>query len=340
MYEAILLSKSVTIAGTTAGPGEKAHGSVSVPGLFADGQPYEVPFTVYNGVGDGPNLYIQIAQHPAETWGLEGVYNVLSTLDPEALNGVVTFSLPNTVGFRFATYFPPQITHDINRVGKGDPDGTLMERMVDAWWTNFVKGRADYVIDIHGVPPKTFVYYEAEGVSPGVSKEVAERSERMALLYSADFVQKQLEAYGGGSSFRGACVDHGIPAIVPEVSPQGASITERGLRNIMVDLGMIEGEIVLPPVQYILNWTSDRKASSVATSVGGCLIPKVEIGDIVEEGDEVAVIYSPQTFEVLETLRAHRDGYVSTIRKYPVKSVGEAVMSILEILDVVKNNGP
>jgi len=333
------LPKSVKIAGTTAEPGEKAQGSVNVPGLFADGRPYEVPFIIYNGVGEGPNLYIQIAQHPGETWGLEGVYNVLSTLDPEALNGVVTFSLPNVVGFRFATYFPPQITHDINRVGKGRPDGSLMERMVDAWWTNFVEGKADYVIDIHGVPPKTFVYYEAEGVSPGIAPEVAEASERMALLYSADFVQKQLEAYGGGSSFRGACVDHGIPAIVPEVSPEGASITERGLRNIMVDLGMIEGEIELPPVQYVLNWTSDRKATSVTTSVGGCLIPKVEIGDVVEEGDEVAVIYSPRTFEVLETLRAHREGYVSTIRKYPVKSAGETVMSILEILDVVKNSG-
>ena len=332
------MSKSVTIAGTTAGPGEKALGSVLVPGLFADGRPYEVPFMIYNGVGEGPNLYLQIAQHPGETWGLEGVYNVLSNLDLDALNGVVTFSIPNAVGFRFATYFPPLITHDINRVGKGRPDGSLMERMVDAWWTNFVEGRADYVIDIHGVPPKTFVYYEAEGVSPGVPGEVAEKSERMALLYSADFVQKQLEPYGGGASFRGACVDHGIPAIVPEVSPEGASITERGLRNIMVDLGMIEGEIVLPPVQYVLNWTTDRTATSVSTSLGGCLIPKVEIGDVVEKGDEVAVIYSPRTFEVLETLRAHRDGYVSTIRKYPVKSAGETVMSILEILDVVKNN--
>ena len=64
----------------------------------------------------------------------------------------------------------------------------------------------------------------------------------------------------------------------------------------------------------------------------------VRIGDVVEEGDEVAVIYSPRSFEVLETLKAHRDGYVSTIRKYPVKSAGEAVMSILEILDVVKNS--
>ena len=331
------MSKSVAIAGVKAEPGEKAHGAVAVPDLFADGQPMEIPFIIFNGAEDGPRLYIQVAQHPAETWGLEGVYNVLSGLDPGELSGVVTFSLPNPVGFRFASYFPPRITHDINRVGSGDPDGSLMERIVHAWWVNFVEGRADYVVDIHGVPPATFVYYEAHGVSPGVPEEVAEKSERMALLYSCDFVLKQLEAYGGGSSFRGACVDHGIPAIVPEVAPDGAAVTERGIRNIMVDLGMIEGEIELPPLQHILNWTADRKAAAVACSVGGCFIPKVEIGDVVETGDEVGVMYSPRTFKEVETLRAHRDGYISSIRNYPVKTAGESVMSILEVLDVVEN---
>jgi predicted deacylase len=170
-----------------------------------------------------------------------------------------------------------------------------------------------------------------------VPEEVAEKSERMALLYSCDFVLKQLEPYGGGTSFRGACVDHGIPAIVPEVAPGGADVTERGVRNIMVDLGMMEGEIELPEEQHILKWVADRRAAAVATNKGGCFIPSVEMGDVVEEGDEVGVVYSPRTFEVIETLRAHRNGYVSSIRKYPVKSAGEAVMSILEILEVVRN---
>jgi hypothetical protein len=49
-------------------------------------------------------------------------------------------------------------------------------------------------------------------------------------------------------------------------------------------------------------------------------------------------MYSPRTFKEIETLTAHQDGYVSTIRKYPVKLVGEAVMSIHEILEVVENS--
>lgn len=331
------MNKRITIAGVTADPGKKAYGVVTVKNLFADGQPMEIPFIIFNGSNDGPRLHIQIAQHPTEIHGLEGIRRVLAELDPTTISGVITFSLPNPVGFRFATYFGRLITHDINRVGTGDPNGSLMERIVNAWWVNFVKDRADYVIDFHGTPPETFVYYEAHGVSPGVPEEVAEKSERMAKLFSAEMLKKEMEDYGGGKSFRGALVDNGIPAIVPEVAPNGAEISERGLQNILVDLGMIEGKIELPAKQYILKWTADRKAPLVTNSKGGCFIPSVKIGDIVKKGDKVGIIYSPRTLQEIETLTAHRNGYVSSIRMYPVKSAGESVMSIDEILKVIEN---
>ena len=331
------MSKSVTIAGVTAEPGKKVYGAVSVPDLFADGQPMEIPFIVFNGSKAGPRLHIQIAQHPTEVQGLEGVYKALGNLNPKKLSGVVTFSLPNPIGFRFAMYFGNLITHDINRVGYGNPNGSLMERIVYAWWINFVKDKADYVIDIHGTPPETFVYYEAHGISPGVPEEVAVKSERMAKLFSAKILMKQIDPYGGGKSFRGACVDDGIPAIVPEVAPDGAKMTEKGLRNIMIDLGMIEGKIELPSKQYIVKWVADPRASAVRNTKAGAFIPSVKIGDTVKKGDKVGVIYSPRTLEEIETLKAHRDGFVSSIRTYPIKSVGETVMSIEEILEVIKN---
>lgn len=332
------MSNSVTIAGVTAGPGQRAYGVVTVPDLFADGQPMEIPFIIINGSGEGPRLHIQVAQHPTEVHSLEGIRNVLVDLDPRKLSGVITFSLPNPLGFRFATYFGRVITHDINRVGYGDPNGSLMERIVDAWWVNFVKDKADYVIDFHGTPPKTFVYYEAHGVSPGVPEEVAEKSERMALLFGCEIFMKQVDAYGGGNTFRGACVDHGIPAIVPEVAPGDAGLSERGLRNILVDLAMIDGKIELPAKQYVLKWTTDRGTTAVINEKAGCFIPSVKIGDMVKKGDKVGIIYSPRTFEEIETLTAHRDGYVSSIRTYPVKVVRESVMSIYEILEVIENH--
>lgn len=331
------MSRSLTIAGVTARPGEKGYGAVLLPDLFADGQPMELPFIIINGSEEGPRLYIQIAQHPTEVYALEGVYKVLGDLNPKKLSGSVTFSIPNPVGFRFAMYFGSLITHDINRVGLGDPNGSLMQRIVNAWWTNFVKDKADYVIDLHGTPQETFVYYEAHGVSPGVPVEVANKSEKMAKLFSAKILMKQIDPYGGGSSFRGACVDNGIPAIVPEVSTEGASITAQGLKNIMVDLGMIEEKIKLPPKQYVLKWVADPGASAVRNNKAGAFIATVKIGDLVKKGDKVGIIYSPRTLSQVETLFAPRDGYVSSVRSYPIKTAGETVLSIDEVLEVIEN---
>lgn len=332
-----IMNESIKIGEITVDSGKIGYGNIKICDLFADGQPLEIPFTIINGNEKGPCLYIQIAQHPNETWGLTGVYNVLKAIDPEALKGTIIFSLPNPVGFRFASYYPPYITHDINRVGIGNPEGTLMERIVDSWWINFVEGKADYVIDIHGVPQETFVYYEAEGVSPDIPKEVAQKSERMAILFGSKSIQKQLEAYGSGSSFRGACVDHGIPAIVPEVSTDGAGITETGIKNIMIDLDMIKGNIQLPDIQYILKWTNDRKATNLTCSRGGCFLPKVKVGDIVKSGDEIGILYNPRNLKVIMDLKAHKDGYISSINNNPVKVAGESLLTILDILEIKQN---
>lgn len=332
-----MAKKNITIAGATAVPGEKKHGVVEVHDLFADEQPLEIPFIIFNGVKAGPWLHVQVAQHPMEVHSLEGVRRVLGVLDPKNLSGTVTFSLPNPIGFRFASYYGRIITHDINRVLSGRPDGSVMERIVYAWWVNFVKGKADYVVDLHGTPPASFVFYEAEGVSPGVPREVAEKSERMALLFSCEMVKKEMEAYGGGNSFRGACVDAGIPAIVPEVAPDGADLSEVGLRNIMVDLDMIKGKISLPSKQYILNWETDPAKSAVTNMKGGVFTATVKIGDIVEKGEKLGFMYSPRTLQVTEELTAPRSGYVSSINSYPVKSAGETLLNIDEILRVVSN---
>jgi len=331
------MTKKVTIAGVSANPGEKAYGVVKVPDLFADGQYLEIPFIIYNGAKDGPRVHLQIAQHPNEVYALDGIRRVIGDLDPKNLSGVITFCLPNTVGFRFGLYYNRIITHDINRVLYGDPQGSVMERIVNAWWVNFVENKADYVIDFHGVPQETFVFYEAHGVSPDVPKEVNDKSERMAKLYSARVLKKETEAYGGGKSFRGACVDHGIPAIVPEVAVDGADISETGLRNILVDLGMIKGKIKLPEKQYILKWETDTKEALVVNQKAGFFKSNVKTGDLVKKGDKLGVIFNPRTLQEVETLISHRDGYVSSIQPFPVKSVKETIMQVDEILETIVN---
>lgn len=48
-------------------------------------------------------------------------------------------------------------------------------------------------------------------------------------------------------------------------------------------------------------------------------------------------LYSPKSFETLETLNAPQDGHVFSMRENPVVNTGESVMRIPRILREIKN---
>ena len=105
----------------------------------------------------------------------------------------------------------------------------------------------------------------------------------------------------------------------------------------MIHMGMIEGEIVLPERQTVLRWTADPKQAGVFASRGGIFISSVGLGDIVEKSEEVGIIYSPRTFEVLERLVAPQKGHIFSVRENPVVNAGDWVVTVPEIIKVLKN---
>jgi len=86
-----------------------------------------------------------------------------------------------------------------------------------------------------------------------------------------------------------------------------------------------------------LKWVADERVSAVRNNKGGVFIPLVKMGDIVKKGDKVGIIYSPRTLQEIETLTAHKNGYVFSIAENPVKNAGDSVMEIEEILEMFEN---
>lgn len=328
------------------GVGEAGYGNIAIPEFFADGQGVEIPFLVMNGSKPGPCLYIQVAQHGSEVMGLESVRRLILGLDPLTMSGSLIYCLPNPLAFRErqrATALDP-ISGGMNRIWPGDQSGSPTERMAELIWRELVS-KADEVIDLHTGSRKApaWVFYEAAGVSSEAPEETEDRSEEMARIFGTEVLYVETEAYGGRKTLRANCVDNGIPAIVPELSGAGyfdeeiVEMAYRGLRNIMVDLGIIDGTVELPERQFKLKWTSDSKEYSVLADSGGVFIPKVDIGDIVEEGEEVGYIYSPRTFEELQSLSSPQDGYIFHIRENPVVNQGDQVIRVPEILEEIAN---
>jgi predicted deacylase len=112
----------------------------------------------------------------------------------------------------------------------------------------------------------------------------------------------------------------GIPAITPEIGGGGhgeafegecEKIALRGIRNVMVHLGMMDGEIVLPEKQFYF-----RKAPHIRASQGGYLVSNMEAEDVgvgrptreVSKGEVLGILYDPYSLEEVEQLKAPADG--------------------------------
>jgi predicted deacylase len=227
----------------------------------------------------------------------------------------------------------------MNRVWPGTPDGSLTERMAHRIWTELV-ARADAVVDLHtgGRHCPVWVFYEAHGVSPHASEETNRRAEEMARLFGAPVLYLETEPYGGRKTLRAHCVDHGVPAIVPELGAEGtfdetiAELACQGLRNIMKGLSILDGAPELPRRQVQLRWSADYRRFGVRANCSGVFVSRVRVGDVVRKGDAVGFIYSPRTFETLEVLAAPQDGYVFTVRENPVAHQGDVLVTMPEIL--------
>jgi len=340
------VSRTITIGGCRVEAGRRACGCLTLPDFFADGQSVEIPFLVVNGARPGLRLYVQVAQHGSEVQGLEAVRQLLEGLDEGEMSGTLIYCLPNPLAFRErvrATMFDPR-PGGMNRIWPGDPEGSLTERMAHAVWSELVSG-ADAVVDLHtgNRHAPVWVFYEAHGVSEKASKETSERSGEMARLFGAPLLYVETEPYGGRKTLRACCVDEGMPAIVPELGGAGyfdegiVRLVVRGLRNIIVDMGMMDGEVELPERQTVLKWTADPKEAGVFAGKGGVFLPRVNLGDTVKMGEEVGIIYSPRTFRVLERLVAPQDGYVFSVRENPVVNAGDRVLAVPEIIEVLEN---
>jgi predicted deacylase len=340
------MNKAITVAGINLKPGEQKQGNLTISEFWSDGQTLEIPFMVFHGHLPGKTLYIQVAQHGSEVMGLDAIRRLVAELDPMKMNGTLIYCLPNPLAFRErsrTTIFDPK-PGGMNRIWPGDCKGSLTERMANLIWKELII-HADEVIDFHtaGRWCKVWVFYEADGVSEKSPKETALRSEEMARLFGAPILYVETEPYGGRKTLRACCVDEGIPAIVPELGGPGhfdekiVQIAHRGLRNLMIDLGIIEGEIQLPKKQVKLKWLADPKKYSSIAQKGGIFVSKVKLGDIVKKEDEIGFIYSPRTFEILETLYAPQEGYVFSIRENPVVHQGDRLISVPTILEWIEN---
>ena len=250
--------------------------------------------------------------------------------DPDSLKGIVDiYPAMNPFGIDSITRGIPAFDLDMNRIFPGNDHGDMNE-YIAAEIVNDMQG-ADLCIDIHAsniflteIPQIRINELHKEFLVP-----IAKNSNvDFIWVHGANTVLEATFAYSLNSV--------GIPTLVVEMGV-GMRITKEygdqlttGILSLMKKLGIWEGEVGevrTPVISY------DEDGGDVLylnAPVSGVFIKDTFHGNLVKAGDHIGRIVNPLSGELLSEINAPADGWLFTIREYPIVEEGSLMGRILK----------
>jgi uncharacterized protein len=305
------------------------------------GVPVETTLHRYEGARDGPTLYVQAAQHGREVNGTATLRRFHDRLDLESLSGtVLAVPVADPLTFDRVSYTTPEeldsVNPNMNRAWPGDADGTLHERMAATLWEH--AGSADAIVDLHTGSPEMLTHVVFREDDPD-SRRLAEAFGTDLLL--AERAEEEADEEWADRSFDGklrvAATGEGIPSITPELAYNKQIVSDavetgvRGLRNVLLELGMLDGE---PEVNGEAILARNHLGRVTATTSGLFRANSdLDLGDHVVAGTPLGTLYDPTTYELLQEPVADRDGVLYAITKEATVTGGEKLANVALVLD-------
>lgn len=289
-----------------AGSGEKAFG------FFGKGEtrgrfPVQVPLHVVRGAGEGPVLLVQAGVSGLEIEPAMILPQVVRELDPTRMAGTLLLvPLFNTSGFEFEQEEAIWDGKDLHTLGRGRPDGSVSERMIDAYYREVVT-RADAVVDVR--TGAQWGYFRYAGVYPAGD---VDRSRAMAaalglphvLLGQPEDASIASEAARDGKAVVSAWIGGG-PGL-RDHREEDLGRVRAAVLNALRHLGILDGEVERdggPPLvlqgHTIVRHTGER---------GLIFMAKELRATEVQAGERIGYVRHPFTGAVVEEIAAPRAG--------------------------------
>jgi predicted deacylase len=287
------------IAGFNVPAGERRPIQLQVSESFA-GSKVDLDVVVLNGVAPGPTLCLIAGIHGDELNGTEIVRSALDRTDPTALNGaVIGVPIVNLHGFRSRTRYLPD-RRDLNRHFPGTMRGSSASRIAARLFDDVVR-RCSYAVDFH-----TGSFHRSN------LTQIRGDLEQPAVLELARSLGVGVVVHNPGrlGTLRRAATDAGVPTVLYEsgeplrLAPALILHGVEHVQRLLSALGMVE---MLPdapePAVY-------RSSSWVRVDHGGIFVPRVHLGESVEQdqvlgtifdpiGGERALLHSPRTGRII-----------------------------------------
>ncbi|MBI2059003.1 MAG: succinylglutamate desuccinylase/aspartoacylase family protein [Nitrospirae bacterium] len=312
--------KPLRIAGTTIQPGETYEINLKVSEFYT-ATAATIPVTVIAGESSGPTLFVTAAVHGDELNGVEMVRQMICRTRPADLRGtLVLIPVVNRFGFLNQTRYLPD-RRDLNRYFPGNPSGHMADRIAHRIFNDIIR-HCDCGIDLHtaATDRTNLPHVRGDLHAPWVR--------RLAKAFGEEII---IDAGGSEGSIRRAAVAAGVPTLLYEAGEsqkfQDGLIRQgvEGIRNVMIELGMITGTKVTPAFRIIV-----KKSEWIRAEKGGILILYKKPGDLVYEGEEMALNTNPFGRE-FGTIRSPLTGLVIGATTLPLVNPGAPVCHVAKL---------
>lgn len=262
----------------------------------------EIPIVVVNGTPDGPRAMFTGGVHGDEYEGQIAVSRLARELrDPQSIRGrLILMPMVDLPAALAGRRLCPLDERDLNRQFPGDARGTFTQ-MLAHYIDSVLLPRTDVLVEVHS---------GGHGMEAALSTnmhwvdDAGQRARQMAL--AAAFGAPYNVVFWGvdeGATLPSAAERRGILAIGTElggwgrVNIEGVRIAERGLRNVMKHLGMIDGA----PDTTQRDGSPGTRQMGVQGSAGyvfgpadGLFEPKHLAGQPVRAGELAGIVHFPE----------------------------------------------
>ena len=260
-----------------------------------------IPIVVVKN-GDGPTALFSSGNHGDEYEGQLAVTNLVKWLEPGMIRGrVILLPMANYPAALVGRRVSPIDDVNMNRVFPGDPDGTVT-RQIAHYIDSELIPLADLVIDLHS-GGSSLNYIPTALAKQSADPALYQKQLAALRAFGAPYTYIQGGAQGqGGDQTLGSGADRrGKIALGTElggagaVNPSGLAIAERGLRNLLVHLGILGQEHWVEPPVATRFLDVRGPEMYVYAPENGVFEPLVELGDTVAPGTPAARIHMPET---------------------------------------------
>lgn len=284
---------------------------------------------IIKGATGNKRLCIVTGTHGDELEGQMVCYEMARRLsaDTGLLEGQVDiYPALNPLGIDTIQRGIPNFDLDMNRIFPGDPYGTYAEQAAH-YIVEDLKG-ADLVIDIHSSN-----LYLRETPQARINVLDEERLVPIASKLNIDFIWIHDAATVLEATLAHSLNSTGTKCVVVEMGV-GQRINHKmcmrlveGILNLMHDMGMMKENMASSGISTPMICKGDN-VTFLNAETSGVFLTDLKCGVTVTRGENIGQIVEPLTGKTLSRVISPTDGYMFTIRAYPIVYEGSLMARI------------